>query len=210
MQRWHIWNTIWDVQPLNLLWAVANCKRICAGMCVCACLSYVCVCACVCQREQPRLWLILQQKPLRGEMEQTKLRQEGGGTWCCADWLWFPTISHTRTHAHTHTYTHTYNLCIHLPLPAHMLAREEEDRGEGENMLPPNPHPSSPTMDCSLCSRLVWSLNSICLHVWTKKRQSMTKTHWQINILYRDGSLLFWVTWKKMTGTKKDCNWTTV
>lgn len=65
----------------------------------------VCVRACVCQREQRRLWLILQQKPLRGEMEPTKQRQDRGeGTWCYSDWLCPP---HMHTHKHRLRHIHT-------------------------------------------------------------------------------------------------------
>lgn len=57
--RWHIWNTISDVLPLNLLRALVSRKRIYA--CVCGCLPLsVNVCARVCVRAMCSLWLILQ------------------------------------------------------------------------------------------------------------------------------------------------------
>lgn len=111
------------MQPLNLLWALASCKRICARMRVCACLSTlrcVCVRARVYVRENGAgcdLYCSRNHSEGGGEPEQTKQRQEEGGKVPGAA-LIGSAPHHTRTHTLRHTHTHTYNLCIHLPLPS--------------------------------------------------------------------------------------------
>lgn len=214
MQRWHIWNTIWDVQPLNLLWALASCKRICARMRVCACLSpSVCACVRVCMSErtaQAVTYTAAETTEGGDGADQTKTG--GGGRYLVLLWLALPSShAYTQAHTRTHAHTHTHGQPLHSPPPCLHICWSVKGRRErrGGNMLSPNPHPSSPTMDCSPCSRLVWSLKRICLHVWkkNKKKQSMTKTHRQINILCSDGSLLFWVTWKRTTEAKNKKIW---
>lgn len=167
---------------------------------VCACLSLSvceCVCARVCQRERRRLWLILQQKPLRGEMEQTKQRQDGGKV-PAASLIGSVLLTCVHTYADPDAYTHVQPL--HSPLPSR--AHAKENRGEVEDMLPPRHHPSSATMACSMCSRLVWSLKRNCLQECKKRKDRAWPKHTGKSILSACG-LLFWVTWMRKTGGKR-------
>lgn len=147
MQRWHIWNTIWDVQPLNLLWALASCKRICARMRVCACLSpSVCACVRVCMSErtaQAVTYTAAETTEGGDGADQTKTG--GGGEVPGAALIGSALFTrvHTGTHSSTRAHTHTANLCIHLPPACTYVGpwRGGERGGEGicclQTLTPP-------------------------------------------------------------------------
>lgn len=154
--RWHIWNTISDVLPLNLLRALVSRKRIYA--CVCGCLPLsVNVCVRVSVRAMCSLWLILQQKPLGGGGRWTRPNKERrGGRYLVL--LWLASLTYTQSLTCTHIWTSaSISSCTHV--------FDGEDREEGGYGLSPS---FSTTMDCSMCQRLVWALKRFCLHMWRK------------------------------------------
>lgn len=207
MQRWHIWNTIWAVWPVNLLRALPSCKRICARMrvCACQCLSvYERECACVYVRENSAGCDLYCSRNHWGggvggvggggeRMEQTKKRDGRGERYLVLLWLAVPS-SHAHPHVHfeTHTHMRDYNPCIHPPPPpAQTITREGED---SEHVAFRSLAP--PLLRWTVPSAADWSDRSkesayMCgKKKKEKKRQSMTKTRRQINILRTGGVLL--------------------
>lgn len=115
-------------------------------------------------------------------MGQTKQRQEGWKVPGVA-LIGFALPTCTRTHARSDLRTHVQPLHSPPPCP-YMSFREGEEREVGRNMLSPNPHPSIQQWTAPCAAD--WSDCSKESAYMCGEKKSITKTHWQINIIYGD------------------------
>lgn len=137
MQRWHIGNTIWDVQPL----ICSGRYRVVRGFVrVHVCLwLFVSVCVYLYVRRTAQAVTYTAAETTEGGEGADHIRGSGGGTWCCSDWL-----SLFHMYSHSHIFRHTYTLLplqyTPFPLHAHTLNLwKQGERAKKENVLYSHP-----------------------------------------------------------------------